>query len=227
MLIILIRTVLIYFILALLMQLTGKRQIGQLQVSELLCALLLSELAAAPISDSSIPLTHAILPILVLSTLEVIVSFLVTKSPLIRSFFDGEPSILVNHGKLDQRALASARINLDELLGFMRLQGISTLADVDYAILEQNGQISFLPKAHALAASAEEQGISVAENGIAHPLVVDGKLQEKQIAMVSRTTDWVLAQLALRHCRLTDVFLYTLDDGAREILILREQKKEG
>lgn len=226
MLIILIRTVLIYFILALLMQLTGKRQIGQLQVSELLCALLLSELAAAPISDNSIPLTHAIIPIVALSTLEVIVSFLVTKSTLIRNFFDGEPSILVNHGRLDQQALASARINLDELLGFMRLQGIATLADVDYAILEQNGQISFLPKAGSLAASAEDAGVSVAENGIAHPLVVDGKLQEKQIALVSRTKDWVLTRLALRHCTLTDVFLYTLDDGAREILILREQKKE-
>ena len=226
MLIILIRTVLIYFILALLMQLTGKRQIGQLQVSELLCALLLSELAAAPISDSSSPLTHAIIPIIVLSTLEVIVSFLVTKSPLVRSFFDGEPSILVRHGKLDQQALASARINLDELLGFMRLQGISTLADVDYAILEQNGQISFLPKAQAVAASAEALSISVAENGIAHPLVVDGKLQEKQLALVSRTADWVLARLTQQHCALSDVFLYTIDDGGRETLILRDQKKE-
>lgn len=227
MLTILVRTILIYFILALLMQLTGKRQIGQLQVSELLCALLLSELAAAPITDHSIPLSHALIPIITLSTLEVIVSFLVTKSPIVRRFFDGEPSILIRSGKLDQKALASARINLDELLGFMRLQGIASPADVDYAILEQNGQISFLPKASSRAASAAELSIPVSENGIAHPLVIDGRLQEKQLALVSRTEEWVHAQLAKRCCALADVFLYTLDDASNELLILRTQEKES
>lgn len=221
MLSILVRTVLIYFILALLMQLTGKRQIGQLQVSELLCALLLSELAAIPITDSNIPLSHAIIPIVALSTLEVIISFLVTKSPLIRKFFDGEPSILIRGGKLDQKALAAARINLDELLGFMRLQGIATPADVAYAILEQNGQISFLPKASARAASAGELSIPLPENGIAHPLIVDGRLQEQQLALVDQTEDWVHARLAARKCSLADVFLYTLDDKENELLILR------
>ena len=226
MLTILVRTVLIYFTLALLMQLTGKRQIGQLQVSELLCALLLSELAAAPITDPSIPLTHALIPVITLSTLEVIISFLVTKSPTVRRFFDGEPSILIRGGKLDQQALAAARINLDELLGFMRLQGIASPEDVDYAILEQNGQISFLPKAKSRAPAAAELSIPVAEHGIAHPLILDGKLQEKQIALVSRTKDWVLAQLAKRQCSLADVFLYTLDDRAQELLILRSKEQE-
>lgn len=222
MLTILVRTVLIYFILAILMQLTGKRQIGQLQISELICALLLSELAAAPISDSSVPLLHAVIPIITLTSLEVIISFLVTKSQLLRKLFDGEPSIIIRGGKPDQRALASARISLDELLGHMRLQGIPTLADVDYAILEQNGQISFLQRAQARPASTSELSLAVPENGIAHPLVLDGKLQKKQLALVSRTEEWALAQIAKRHCAPEDVFLYTLDDQGNEVFLLRD-----
>ena len=226
MLSIFVRTVLVYFFLALLMQLTGKRQIGQLQVSELICALLLSELAAGPIADSATPLSQALIPILTLTALEIVVSFLVTKSEPLRKLFDGEPNILIRRGKLDQKALAAARISLDELLGHMRLAGITTLSDVDYAILEQNGQLSFLPTAAARAATTADLKLKPTEDGIAHPLVLDGKLQVRGLSLTKKTETWVLERLATRGLALDDVFLFTLDDSGRE-LCLRAEKENA
>ena len=120
---ILIRTIFIYLYLILCMRLTGKRQIGELQLSELITALLLSELAAAPTANPSIPLLHAILPITALISLEIIGTMLVTKSVFIRRILDGVPSIIINRGKLDIKALSNVRMSVEELMAELRLKG--------------------------------------------------------------------------------------------------------
>ena len=119
-----IRTVLIYVILIAMMRFTGKRQIGQLQVSELITAFLMSEIASSPITDSNIPILHAIIPITVILCLEVIASFLSTKSAIIKKFLEGKPSVVVR-------------------------KDTPSPAVVDYAIFEPNGQISVFPLENA------------------------------------------------------------------------------
>ena len=104
-----IRTVLIYVILIAMMRFTGKRQIGQLQVSELITAFLMSEIASSPITDSNIPILHAIIPITVILCLEVIASFLSTKSAIIKKFLEGKPSVVVRNGVPVQKEMAKMR----------------------------------------------------------------------------------------------------------------------
>lgn len=127
------RTVIIYILLLAVIRLMGKRQIGELEVSELVTTLLLSELASQPISDSNIPLLNAVVPILVLLTAEVILSYVLTKSKAAKKLLNGTPSILINKGVLDQKELNKSRISVEELMGELRLKDISDISAVNYA----------------------------------------------------------------------------------------------
>ncbi len=213
MLTLLIRTILIYAILLCVLRLSGKRQIGELQLSELITALLLSELASAPIANVRIPILHAIVPILILVTMEVMISFFVTKSARLKKVFDGTPAILIRHGKIDQGELGKARISVEELLGQMRLKGFATLSQIDYAIIEHNGQISFLPFAKEAPPTAYDLSLSVEEEGIDHPIIVDGVINEKALCAIGKEKNWLYTQLKGQHLHLADVFLCTANDS--------------
>ena len=140
------RTIIVYIFLVIAMRLTGKRQIGELQLSELITALLLSELAASPITNNNIPLSYAFVPILTLVCIEIINTFLVTKNVAARRFLDGVPNIIIKKGVLDQKELAKVRMSMEELFAELRLKDIYDISEVEYAILEQNGQLSVTPK---------------------------------------------------------------------------------
>lgn len=146
MLVVAIRTVLIYLFLIIGMRLMGKRQIGELQLSELVTTLLLSEMASLPATDPNIPLAFSILPVSLLLLLEIILPFLAARFPFLKKMIDVVPSILIRKGEIDPGEMSRMRISMDELLSQLRLKGVGDLRDVDYAILEQSGQLSVLLK---------------------------------------------------------------------------------
>lgn len=221
MLTIFIRILLIYLLLLGTIRAMGKRQIGELQISELITTILLSELAAAPITDDQIPLTFAIVPIATLLSLEVIISYAVTKLPALKSIFDGKPSILICRGRLNRSELARSRISLEEFLSQIRLAGIGDLSDVEYAILEQNGQISVIPKRRQSPPDADALQIDVDEPGIAHAIVVDGVVSTFDLDLIQRDQKWLISRLRHYSAELKDVFLFTVDDAGKENLIRR------
>ena len=219
MLTILIRIILVYTLLIGTMRIMGKRQIGELQISELVTTILLSELAAQPITDDQIPIAFAIVPIAVLLSLEVIISFAVTKIPALKPIFDGKPSVLIRRGELDFDEIAKVRISMEELLCQLRVEGISDISQVDYAILEQNGQLSVIPKRREAPPSATDMGLNVSEPGIAHAIIVDTKISDHGLSELGRDRKWLKARL--KHHRVTEdeVFLFTVDDSGKEGLI--------
>ena len=180
---VIIRTVFFYFFLILTMKIMGKRQLGQLQLSEFVTTFLLSEIAADPITNPDVPVLHAIVPILILLAAEIIISFTATKVPLFKKMFDGVPSIIVCRGMLDQRQLRRDRISLDELLSEMRKKDIYDIADVEYAILEQNGQLSITPKSECTPVTRGDLNIKIEETGISHPLVIDGHVHNYNLVL--------------------------------------------
>ncbi len=220
-----VRTLVLYFSLFFFMRMTGKRQIGQLQLSELITAFLLSELASAPLTDLQMPLLHALLPIALLVSLEVLLSFFVTKSVKMKRLFDGTPALLIAKGKLDQKALGQARISAEELLGQMRLKGYGDLSQINYAILEHNGQISFLPFAKEQPPSAKEEGVAVKDPGCTHALVVDGCISQGALTLAGKDRNWLLSRLSGQKVSLENVFLCTVNDAGQFRIILKE--KEG
>ena len=206
-----IRTVTVYALLVTAMRIGGKRQIGELQLSELVTALLLSEIASMPIGHDDIPLAFAIIPVLTVICLELITSFAVTKSKFLKNIFDGNPSFVIKKGKLDVSELSKLHMSVTELMSEARLQGISDLSDLEYAILEQNGQLSVFEKA--------EQGQT--ERGIAHAVIVDGCINEHGIQALQMSEASVKKRLSEKKTKLHSVFLYTVNDAGEEYWVFK------
>lgn len=211
MLTIISRTALIYFFLVLVMRIMGKRQIGQMQISELVISLMLSELAVMPISDFSIPILHSLVPIAILILLEIFSAYLSIKSRKFKKVFDGTPSIIISHGKIDQQELERMRLSLDELLGELRLKEVRGIRDVDYALLEQNGQLSVITAGNSVI-------------GLDHPLIVDGKVNKNGLKFIKKSESWLARELKSRHLPLDRVFFLSLDDGGNFTVIEKEKK---
>ena len=222
---IVLRTVFFYFFLILIMKIMGKRQLGQLQLSEFVTTFLLSEIAADPITNPEVPVLHAIVPILMLLGFEIVIAVTTTKVPLFKKLFDGVPSIVVCRGKLDQGQLRKNRISLDELLSEMRKKDIYDIADVEYAILEQNGQLSITPRADCEPVTRADLGIKKEETGISHPLVIDGHIHNYNLVLLGKDNKWLNRTLKARGTRVKKVFLFSMDDAGNCDLILKEEKK--
>lgn len=209
-----VRTVLIYVILIAMMRFTGKRQIGQLQVSELITAFLISEIASNPVTDSNIPLLHAIVPITVILCLEVIASFLSTKSAIIKKILEGKPSVVVRNGKPVQKEMAKMRMSVEDLFCQLRLKDAPSPSVVDYAIFEPNGQLSVFPLENAPTVT-----------GIAHPVIVDGHIISYVLKDIGRDEKWLGKILADKKIRdIKTVFLMTVDDGDAITVYKKETK---
>ncbi|MBQ3103208.1 MAG: DUF421 domain-containing protein, partial [Oscillospiraceae bacterium] len=139
------RTVILYFVLTVGLRLMGKRQIGELEPTELVITLLIADLSSVPMQDLGAPLTNGLIPIAVLLSLSMLASYLNLKSIRFRNLVCGEPTLLIQNGRLCQKTMAKNRFTLDELLEQLRSQGIFDITSVKYAVLETDGQLSVLP----------------------------------------------------------------------------------
>lgn len=202
-----IRTLIIYFLLIIAIRLLGKRQVGELELSELVLTFMLSELATVPILDFSVPISHALIPIIVLVASEIISSFLVIKSPFVKKILNGNPSYIIKHGKINQKELARLRMGLPELLGELRLKDVGDVGDVDYAILEENGKLSVFEKD---------------KSPLAHALIIDGEVVRSNLDLVSKDEKWLLSYLKKHKLELKNVFLMTVCDNNNINIIMKE-----
>ena len=139
-----VRTILLYFIIMLGLRLMGKRQIGELEPTELVLTMLISDLAAVPMQDFGIPLLNGVVPIVTLLALSMLLSYGCMRSIRLRRLVCGSPTTLIKDGILQQAAMRANRFTLDELIEALRSQGVTDLTTVKYAILETDGQLSVL-----------------------------------------------------------------------------------
>ena len=220
---ILFRTVIIYLILIITMRIMGKRQLGELEPSELVTTFLLSEIASLPITNLDIPVMFAVIPIITLLSLEVFASVLLIKVPTLKNLLSPRPNILIDKGKLRQDELQKLRISTDEFLSELRQSGITDFSEVYYAILEENGKLSVIPKAKHSPPTAKQMGIPVSESGISHILVSDGKLNRHGIKTLGLTSADIKQYLTENSLSLGEVFLLTRNDGGYYNIILKEK----
>ncbi len=144
-----IRTIFMYVSMMLVVRLMGKRQIGELQMTEFISAVLLSEIAALPITDRDIPLLYGILPLFVIGSFEVVLALLCRKCRPLRRLLEGKPIELVHNGHYLQRNLTRTRISQEEVEAQIRINGYRGIEEVDCVFLEQTGKISVLPVRNA------------------------------------------------------------------------------
>lgn len=218
-----IRTVTVYALLIGAMRLLGKRQLGELEVSELITTILLSEIAAVPITNPDSPLSHAAIPLITIIVFEVVISFLTSRYSFLKNILSSPPSTLIKDGTIMQEELSKNRISPEELLSELRLNGISDPSQVKYAILEQNGLLSVIPKAKFQQPTLGQLSIKAEESGTLHIIISQGVWNDHNIKALKKSKALFEKYLSHRKISVKDVFLMTVNDAGDISLIPKEK----
>ena len=218
------RTIILYFILMAGLRLMGKRQIGELEPSELVLTLIISDLASVPMQDFGIPLVHGVFPIVTLLCLSMLLSFFSLKSIRFRALVCGQPTVIIREGKLLQHNMARNRFTVDELFEQLRSQGYSDLSAVKYAILETSGQVSILPYTKSAPVTPETMNLEVPDDVTLPVLLINhGRVMADNLRSSGYDAAWLDKQLSDR--RLTSprqVFLLTVDEAGSVVCVTKE-----
>ena len=218
-----LRTIILYLVLIFGMRLLGKRQIGQLEPSEFVVAMLIADLASIPMQDPGLPLHAGLVPILTVLGLELALSGLMMRSVLLRRIFCGKPVILIENGKLLQKSMRATRVSLDELTSHLREKGILDLKTVQYAILETDGELSVFPYPKDAPATAKAAGIQAGGQYLPVTIINDGRISDDDLQKAGKDRAWLRQVLAQHRATPEETFLLTVD-AADHIFWL---KKEG
>lgn len=216
------RTVILYFLIMIGLRLMGKRQIGELEPSELVLTMMISDLATVPMQDFGIPLLAGVIPILILLSLTLLMSQLSLLNLRFRALMCGTPAILIRNGKLQQAAMRKNRYTLDELLEQLRGQGCLSVEEVQYAVLENSGQLSVLPWAKAKPPTAEDLGLTLVEDSLPTVLINDGRVLRNNLRLCGRDEVWLQKILKQEHHTAKEVFLLTVDENGKTLCVPKE-----
>ncbi len=218
---VLIRVIIVYILIIFAMRLMGKRQVGELQPTELVITILLSEIAAIPIQDKEYPLLEAVGAVLLLSSFEVFSSALSIKSNSFRRFVQGNPLIVIRNGSVDLEQLKKLRISLDDLLEGLRCKNVFDLTEVQYAIVETNGELSVLLKPGYRTVTADMLNIRCPDNGLPCTVVYDGEILSSELDECKMTEESIRSEIGNRGLILSNVMLMTANKSGVINILLR------
>ena len=221
-----LRTLIIYVSVTLVLRCMGKRQVGELEMSDLVATLLLSEVATLPIADTDLPLAHSLCAVLTILLLEIILTFLKNKCHFLKRILEDAPTYLIRDGRPLEGELTRMRMSIEELIGECRVQGYGDLSEIAYAILEQDGQLSILPRAGKAPLCPDDISLPVSERGLSHPVITDGQIHERHLRMLGLDRAFLQKECARRGVAVRDVFLMTINDKKEIKLISKEKKKK-
>lgn len=191
-LIVLFRTLLFYIIITLVYRFMGKREVGELSIMDLIVSILIAELAAIAIDKYKSNLLITLVPIVVLVIVQIVIAKISLKSPTTREKIEGEPSVIINRGKINFKEMLQQRYNLDDLLTQLREKSIKSIEDVDYAILETSGKLSVFTKSR--------------DKTYPLPIILDGKLDEETLIQIGKDKKWLENSLKNNNVKLEEVF---------------------
>jgi uncharacterized membrane protein YcaP (DUF421 family) len=190
-----LRTVLFYFFITLAYRIMGKREVGQLGVTDLIVSILIAELVAISIENFNDTILYTVIPIFTLVFLEIFLAYISLKSKKIRNFFDGKPSLIIVHGKVNYKEMVNLRYSIDDLLLQLRQNSIKSLEDVEFAFLEPNGKLSIFPFNPLHLKSSYPM-----------PLIIDGKIQNSTLTEIDKNKIWLLNILNKKNLKPQDIF---------------------
>ncbi|WHH58913.1 DUF421 domain-containing protein [Petroclostridium sp. X23] len=227
MLIAFFRTIFLYILVIAALRIMGKRQIGELQPSELVVTIMISELAAIPMQATGIPLVNGILPIITLIIAEVALSYITLKSEKARDIISGTPSILIENGKINEPEMEKLRFNMGDLLEELRINNCPNIADVEFAILETSGQLSVIQKSQKKPATAEVLNIPTDYEGLPLTLISDGKVNYNNLKSTNLDRQWLVNELAkLGVDDISNVFFASLDTQGNLFYQMKSEPEE-
>ncbi|WML59609.1 DUF421 domain-containing protein [Neobacillus sp. PS2-9] len=185
---IIFRTLFLYLLIIVIFRLMGKREIGELSILDLVVFIMIGEMAVIAIENTKDPLLHSVIPMVLLMIIQITLALISLKSKKFRDLVDGQPTIIINRGKIDENAMRKQRYNFDDLMTQLREKDIRSIADVEFAILESSGSLSVIEK---LKNSKEQQK----QGDITVPLILDGTIEEENLKRINKTNLWLRQEL--------------------------------
>ena len=219
-----VRTIILYTALILAIRLMGKRQIGQMEPSEFVVAMLVADLASIPMQNNAIPLINGLMPILIVMGLELILSHLSLKSVRLRKLLCGKPVILIDNGKVIQENLRRTQVTLDELSGHLREKNVLDIQTVQFAILETNGSLSVFPYPAEQPATARDAGVKASKQYLPITVVSDGILLTDNLKKAKKDGAWLHRVLRERNATMEETWLLTVDEKGHILWFPKEEK---
>lgn len=206
-----IRTVILYIFLTFGVRLMGKRQIGDMQPNELVITLLISEIAAIPLQDTSQPLLFGIAAIFMLVVLEIAMSVLAMKCKFFRKLMSGKSVVVIKNGEIDQHAMRNVRMTVLDLIELLRGQNVFDISTVAFAVLEVNGDLSVLLKSEEQTATAKDLKLTPKPAALPLPVITDGKIEHDSLNALKVSEQEIHKLLKINRTTVEDVFLMTMD----------------
>jgi len=224
--IIFIRTFIIYIALLGAMRLMGKRQLGELELSELVITVLISDIAAHPLQDIGIPLMNGLLPVVLLFCCELIISGVIVKSNKAKEFLCGKPSFLIVNGVINQQEMKKNRFTPDELAEELRTQSMLDISKIKFAILETDGRLNIVLFPSERAVTARQLSIETDDSGYPVIIINNGKVIPNNLRLCGRDENWLHKELAARKVKsVKDVYLMSLNE-AGQIYFAKSEGKD-
>ncbi len=227
MLIVFVRTLILYLVIVVVLRLMGKRQIGQLQPSELVVALVIADLAAVPMANVGIPLINGIIPIITLFIMEELLSYISLKSERARGLICGKPSILIERGVIMEDELRRIRYNLNDLLEQLRLKDFSNVEDIDYAIVETSGQLSVIPKVDKKPVTLKDINGKANVQHLPVTVIIDGRVISDNLYKIGLNGSWLTGELKRNKIKSSEaVFFAYLNPDRKFVYQLKESSSK-
>lgn len=219
------RTVILYIFVTLGIRLMGKRQIGEMQPNELVVTLLISEIAAIPLQDTSQPILDGVVAIFTLVILEIIISVIAMKSITVRKLMNGKSAVIIKNGVVDQQAMKNVRMTVLDLVELLRGQNVFDISTVAFAVLEVNGNLSILLKSSEQPATSGDLKVKKEAAVLPLPVISDGKLINESLKALETDSKKIRKILDDNNTVIENVFLMTMDRDSKFTLIKKRNQK--
>lgn len=220
-----IRTLLLYIVIIAAVRLMGKRQISELQTSELVVTLLISDLASIPMQDTGQPLASGLVPIAVLVMCEILISGFMVKNTNLRILVCGRPVIVINNGVVQEKEMRRLRMTTEDLSEQLRQKDVYSVQDVAYAIVETNGKLSVIKKPDKEQPTAGMMGIAVPDKGIETVVISDGVISDFSLQLCNKSREWLSGVLSGQYLSPKEVFLMTANTNGDFFIVKRDGSK--
>ena len=217
------RTIILYIFVTLGIRLMGKRQIGEMQPNELVVTLLISEIAAIPLQDTSQPILNGVVAIFMLVILEILISVISMKSLFMRKIMNGKSAVIIKNGVIDQQMMKSVRMTVLDLVELLRGQDVFDISTVAFAVLEVNGNLSVLLKSSEQPATAADLNVKKDKALLPLPVISDGKIIKESLEAIG--TDEGAVRKMLKGDNVSDIFLMTMDRDGNHTIIKQRKKQ--
>lgn len=217
-----VRTILLYILVIIAMRIMGKRQISEMQTSELVIMLLISDIAAIPMQDTGQSLVSGVIPMFTLVAVEVVLSVWMLKNSRLRKLICGSPVVIINDGKIDQAMMKKLRMSTEDLFEQLRQVDIFNINDVAYAIVETNGKVSIIKKAENQELTASMMNIPHEKVSLDMVVISDGEISNSSLKFCNLDKQWIENTLKKENKKLKNIFIMTANSNKKYTIIEKE-----